>query len=424
MNYYLCYVLEIKNNNEQKNEHVKSSIEHNNSKCLKEKNLKSNKMKYDQIDPEYNIFLQTLRSKMTRKFYNAIMIKFTSFVNNIEKIEKPSDLKLIDSVKFQKYLELYTLQRKEAVEASAVLTEIRIIRSFLEFMEIPYNKKRITKLLPPLNKPHGAKPYTSEQIEYLVSKTTEVIGLMVMICASSGLRRGAVVSLRYGDLIPIDNTYGIIAYHNNPEDPTAEYITFMTNETKVLLDIYTEKRKTTEVLTNNSYIFPDKNDKTKHYADEYFTQRIRHQMKSKLDPVQSKASVRYDIMATHGLRKFFDTAMHAPYVEINQMKIQAINEDVIEQFMGHRSTTQNLKRRYYVKDFEELYNEYKKAIPFLEILTKTRQERKIRELEAKVVVKSEDPPVITNDVARELLERMKKLESQIRLESVKDIDLK
>jgi integrase len=304
----------MQENNDRNLPHVKKFKVKIKSQILKRNRGRPTVLRATDNDHNFKIFIETLNSKHSVHLYTQAMDKFLKSASLYTCTPvSPSALISMDKELRQKLLEDYLLGMKNNVSASYLKTGMSAIRSFLEFHDVLYNKKRLNKLLPPKNKPVGGKPYTADQLDIMYK---HAVGLklksMILVCASSGMRNEAVLSIKYGDLIEIDNTYGVIAYHNNREDPTAEYITFMTPEARTVLDTYTAQRIADgEKITNDTYVFPHKNSPSLPLNTINFTAsmiRLGKFIEKNVD--QSIRVTRYNIMAVHGMRKFFDHAMH------------------------------------------------------------------------------------------------------------------
>jgi integrase len=108
------------------------------------------------------------------------------------------------------------------------------------FSDINWNKIRKYYIGSTVKK-SADKPYTHKEIAKILEKADQRCRIMILLMASSGLRKGSIQSLKLGDLTPIDeyNLYGISVYKGEPE----EYYTFCTPECRKEIDAYLEYRK-------------------------------------------------------------------------------------------------------------------------------------------------------------------------------------
>ncbi len=78
---------------------------------------------------------------------------------------------------------------------------------------------------------------------------------MFLILPSTGIRSGALHTLRIRDLKKIDNIYKLTIYSGDLE----EYFTFCTPETAIEIDVYLDFRKRyAEKITHDSYLIVKK----------------------------------------------------------------------------------------------------------------------------------------------------------------------
>jgi hypothetical protein len=91
-------------------------------------------------------------------------------------------------------------------------------------------------------------------------------------------------------------------------------------------------------------------------------------LEKKHENVNGKVSQRTEIMAAHGLRKFFDTNLSRARLQRNKLEA-----------LGHKS----LQRLYDKPDNEELLEEYLKAVELLTINDENRLKAKVATLEDK-----------------------------------------
>lgn len=177
-----------------------------------------------------------------------------------------------------------------------------------------------------------------------ISKLLEVAELrtreVVLLLASSGMRIGAVPSLKLKNLQ--DNK--IIVYDGDKE----EYFTFITPECKTAIDNYYDMRsRYGEKLNDNSPLIREE------FNLRDPIRKARHiSVKAlifKLDILAKKSGVRTNEVAlVHGFRKFFTT-------QVIQSKV---NPEIREMLLGHKI---GLASSYYRPTEQEMLEEYLKA---------------------------------------------------------------
>ena len=96
-------------------------------------------------------------------------------------------------------------------------------------------------MLPEKTKPTGDKPYTTDQIRQILTKTTNLkFKAMINFMASSGVRIGSFEEMRMKDLENFkDGSKSVKVYADSRE----EYYTFIHAEANQALEEYFELRK-------------------------------------------------------------------------------------------------------------------------------------------------------------------------------------
>jgi len=145
-----------------------------------------------------------------------------------------------------------------------------------------------------------------------------------------------------------------------PDDPE-EYYTFLTPEASTLLDRYFQKRRFDgEQLKPESPVFRKMysigNAKAIPLGERGMSVIIQRLIKKAgLRSLENKSGPRYNIQQDHGFRKRFNTIM-----KLNN----SINSNLVEKMMGHK---RGLDGVYFTPTVDQLFDEFKKAIPDLTI---------------------------------------------------------
>jgi hypothetical protein len=229
--------------------------------------------------------------------------------------------------------------------------------------------------------------------------------------ASSGMRVGAIHTLKVKSVKRLDGEVGIVTVY--PESKDSVYTTLVTPEFLSSVDEYLKYRKSQgEKITAESWLIRDKfatfSNKTNR-ATPPSDQAINKQMRF----LVRKAGLPFeDLQPDHSLRKFFNTAL--------------MNSDVAYTFkellMGHSVKLDNV---YYDRNNEKsqqkILLEYMKAIDALTINDEYRLKKKIVEYEEKL----KDVPKVEqleSHLANKVLEQeaIKKQLEKIQLEKVNE----
>jgi integrase len=247
------------------------------------------------------------------------------------------------------------------------------VKSFLEFNEIALPWNKIAKFLPD-DVTNSYRSYTKEEIKKLLSIADPRDRCIILLMASSGIRVGAIQTLRVKSIKRLDGDVGIVTVY--PESEDSVYATVVTPEFLASLDEYLKYRKSQgEKITAESWLIRDKFATFSRKTNRPIPpsgKSIRKQMRFLL----RKAGLPLeDLQPDHSLRKFFNTAL--------------MNSDVAYSFkellIGHSVKLDNV---YYDKDNEKsqqkILLEYMKAIDTLTINDEYRLKKKIVEYEEKL----------------------------------------
>jgi integrase len=200
----------------------------------------------------YN-FINTLHSDSTKESYTFCLEKFLNHygIDLLSFLTLPQHditnliIKYLVNKKVSKqYKNLITATLKHACEINDILLNWKKIKKFVNSAEKTGNETN--------GRDRG---YTHEEIQRILDFSGQRIKTMFLILASTGVRVGALRSLKFGDLEKIDNVYKIIVYAGDKE----EYITFTTPECAKEIDSYLDFRsRHNENITNDSFLLVQK----------------------------------------------------------------------------------------------------------------------------------------------------------------------
>ncbi len=231
------------------------------------------------------------------------------------------------------------------------------------------------------------RPYTKEEIYKLINVAADLRDkAMILLAASSGLRRDAIRSLRIGDLRLIEkyNLYQLTVYPKTEQ----QYITFCTPEATKAIDQYLEWRKRMgENFNNGSPLFRkqfNNRDPIKVRAPAQFLglksmdfiinkllNKAGIRLSQKLAEDQ-KIPAKTEIAEWHSFRYFYDTTL----------TFAGVGSVISEMLMGHDI---GLKRRYFKPtDIQKLEGKgeergYIAAVPALTIQATKEENEKLRQ---------------------------------------------
>ena len=327
-------------------------------------------------------WLESLKTKSTLNAYTTHLSLFCKFHNT----DPDQLIKLSNSAVQLKTMVLnYIIHLKKIAKQSAgkpkrgelsvnsIKLYLKGVKSFSEFNEIALPWNKIAKFLPD-DVTNSYRSYTKDEIKKLLSIADPRDRCIILLMASSGIRVGAIQTLKVKSVKRLDGEVGIVTVY--PESKDSVYATLVTPEFLTSLDEYLKYRKSQgEKITGESWLIRDKfatfskkTNKPTPPSNKSINKQMRFLVRKAGLPLE-------DLQPDHSLRKFFNTAL--------------MNSDVAYTFkellMGHSVKLDNV---YYDRDNEKsqqkILLEYMKAIDALTINDEYRLKRKIVEYEEKL----------------------------------------
>jgi integrase len=214
-------------------------------------------------------------------------------------------------------------------------------------------------------------PYTHEQIQKILEFSDQRVKTAFLILASTGIRIGALSTIKIGDLERIDNLYKITVYSGDKE----EYFTFTTPECTKEIDAYLDFRtRRGETITQDSYLIVRKFSHVTIEKGKPFKDRaLRSLLQKCIDNTglrqidHGNPHKRKQIPIFHGFRKFFT----------KQLVDSKVNPEIREMLLGHKI---GLASAYYKPTVQDMLSEYQKAVNLLTINEENRLKDKVEKL--------------------------------------------
>jgi integrase len=256
------------------------------------------------------------------------------------------------------------------------------ISHFYQMNGLVLNTKRLAKFKGKKRLIVEDKPYSKVQIRQLLDFSNLRMKCIILLMCSAGLRRGAITTLRIGDLKKIEkyNLYRISVYKKERE----AYYCFCTPECSKQLDQYFNWRELqgeklndkSPIIRNEFYNVFDISKPLPLSVDSISWLINELLDKSGIRPRSENNLKRTEIMQCHGFRKYFETTS----------KLAGMDLLLLNRCMGHSSGLEDS----YLKLSEDQILEgndkmigYVGAIDDLTINNEGRLQRKISVLEAK-----------------------------------------
>ena len=215
------------------------------------------------------------------------------------------------------------------------------IKHACEINDVVLNWKKIKKFINSAktgNEANGRdRAYTDKEILKLLGFCDQRVKTIFLILASTGMRTGALRSLRIRDLKRIDELYKLTVYSGDKGD---EYFTFCTPECAREIDTYLDFRKRNgEKLTGDSYLLTKRFDtsvRIEGFTGKPFRKDSIPTMLEDFIRNSGLRTVDYDnphkrkeVPILHGFRKFFTT----------QLVNSKLNPEIREMLLGHKTRT-------------------------------------------------------------------------------------
>jgi integrase len=297
------------------------------------------------------IFEEYIQSEITRKHYRYYLQRFVTHYN-LESFDSILSLKTED---LKKKLEDYViLFKNNGKSPNYIRLIIFAIQSFCDSNDkMGINWKKIRRLLGKKQKPKKSRPYTTSEIKRMLHSLKSIRNKsLILFLSSSGVRRGAIPTLKMKDLKQMSHGCVAITVYAGFDE---EYVTFINKEANDALMLYFEQRKHSgEPITPNSFVFranrTDITGNPKPLNEASISNLI---LRCKIN-----AGVNFDKspnLLCHAFRRRFNTIL-----KLNQDSTAPL----IERLMGH---DMQLDNSYFQPTLENLFEEYQKGMSDLAI---------------------------------------------------------
>ncbi len=349
------------------------------------------------------IFENSIKSEETRKTYVRHLDKFLKCFE----IEDYDRLITIPQEKLQIMMEDFVMYLKKTMSPNSINIPIASMKAFFDCNDIELRWSKINRLKPARIKKTGGEAWITEEVAKMVSFATKLrTKTFIHFIASSGIRIGALQDIKLRNINQIEDCKSVLVY----EGTVDEYTTFLTPEASQMFDAYIQKRESDgEKITPESPAFRSSYNvgfaKVKPSTRSSLQEITRLLInKTGLRINQVKTGVRYNKQADHGFRKRFNTILKTTH---------DLNISLAEKMMGH-SVTVVLDNVYLDPTIEQLFEEFKKAVPELTVDGSLRKQLELdkitkrnEELEKTHVAKEEVKEMIQYEM-RKLMFELKK----------------
>jgi integrase len=315
----------------------------------------------------YFNFVNSINSDVTRKNYEYCMSRFLKYCN----LDLDSLLKLPQQ-ELSNLIIKYLLSQRISSQYKTVI--MATIKHACEMNDVILNWKKLKKFIKSEktnNEINGKdRGYTHKEIQKILEFSDQRLRTAFLVLASTGIRIGALQTIRIGDMERINSLYKITVYRGDRE----EYITFCTPECAKEIDAYLDFRERRgEKITHDSYLLVRKFSLKTKVKGKAFRGRALWAI---LEDCISNCGLREidhvnpfkrkQIPIFHGFRKFCT----------KQLVDSKLNPEIREMLLGHKI---GLASCYYKPTEEEMLKEYYKAVYLLTISDEERLKSKLEE---------------------------------------------
>ena len=296
------------------------------------------------------LFENYVHSPKTRDLYSTLIKSFCKY-HNI-----PSWDSMIQSEKshLKEKIEDYLIHLKNKDKSHSHMRNTTFaIQSYLESNDYDLNWKKIRKILGKDEKSHNSRPYTTKEIQRMLSVSKSLRSrAVILFLSSSGVRRGAIPEMKIKDLKQMQlGCLAVTVYPGHRE----QYTTFINKEATEALSAYHERRKQQgEMLTPESLVFPSVHSKKYNVS---VTEKTISFLIRRIKLTAGIGGPDDNNLLVHAFRRRFDT--------IFKLKDNA-NISLVERLMGHSVSVQ-LDNHYFQPTIENLFAEYQKGMMDLTI---------------------------------------------------------
>ena len=357
-------------------------------------------------------FEQSIKSEQTKRVYRCYLKNYMEHVGSKFNALLEGEPEDADSKKIEQSIIDFIIILKKEKSYSAIHNYVSAVIAFYKINDIMLNVNKIARFMPQQRKSNKDRAYTHEEIARLLSVSDERMRAIILLLASSGMRIGAIPSLRLSSLeglrigIEESKIYKITVYENDRD----EHFTYCTPECAKSIDEYLQMRsRYGEKLNDNSYLIRELYDLRDPFALKRPARQMRPQtIQNKIIELGIRAGIRgktvleknmksnqggscrKDVPAAHGFRKFFTT----------QLVNVKVNPEIREMLLGHKI---GLTSAYYKPTDDDFLIEYRKAVNNLTINEVNKLKVQVKKLE----IEKSQLEKLTSDVA--LLKRRWKL---------------
>jgi integrase len=250
------------------------------------------------ISKQERLFLNSVSSIYSRRAYSYFLHNYLKQQGNdsLEQFLSRNPKEIEDEL-----IDFIITSKEKGMKRAAIFNYIKPVISCCKINDVAINTTKVRKFMPPNVKVKKSREYKDYEIQKLLDIADERLRAAILILSSTGIRIGALVGLKLGNLEKAGENgelYKVTVYENEPE----EYITFCTSECKEKgIDPYLAMRERFgEVINDSSPLIREQFDK----RDQFSAEHPRHvkviAIAGKLSALAEAAGLRTRLEQTKG----------------------------------------------------------------------------------------------------------------------------
>jgi integrase len=181
----------------------------------------------------------SIKSEATAYQYKGALRRYLAYrhQNSLSELLEQTNTKIIES----DIIAYLVFMKSKQTSFSNRNGQISALKHFYKINDISLNWYKITKYLGEYKRMVKDRAYTTEEIQKLLTKADERVRVIILLLASTGMRIGAIPSLKFEDLSKIEK-YGLyqISVYSGSEE---EYYCFCSPECASAIDSYLAYRE-------------------------------------------------------------------------------------------------------------------------------------------------------------------------------------
>jgi len=297
------------------------------------------------------LFLESCRSEVTKKDYLFELNKFLKWAK-----KDYESLLFLAKPELTDLLVDYTLYLKKRVSPNSLPTYFAGLFKFLDMNDSEYNKRKIQSLFGEKLKRRGDRPITDKEINEMIRvSSNEKQRALIHVFSATGCRPEALSHLRVKDIQEIGDGSLSIRVYTGSEHESFVFLHRIASDS--LKKYHTWREANGEKISSDSLVFTASRNfalmPTKPLHPSTISTIITVLMNKAKIKREKDGHRNYDLASCGGFRKRFNTIIK---------KNPEISFATGEKLMDHKN---NLEMYYFKPTREDLFEEYKKAIPEL-----------------------------------------------------------